>query len=96
VLELGVLGVGFLAVALGLIAWKGPRVLAAAGLATGLGLIWTVLFLRVQLTCGPGAALPETGCVSEDLSPWIAGSGVIFVAGLIASAVALRRSATKP
>jgi len=91
VLELGLLGVGFLVVALGLIAWKGPRMLAAAGLATGFGLIWTVLFLRVQLTCGPGAPLAEDGCVSEDLSAWIAGSGVVFVAGLVASAAAFRR-----
>jgi len=95
VLELGVLGLGFLVVALGLIAWKGPRILAAAGLATGFGLIWTVLFLRVQLTCAPGAPLPESGCVSEDLGPWIAGSGLVFVAGLVASAAAFRRWANQ-
>jgi len=94
VLEVGLLGLGFLVVALGLIAWKGPRILAAAGLATGFGLIWTLLFLRVQWTCAPGAPLPETGCVSEDLTPWIAGSAVIFVAGLVASAAAFRRAAT--
>jgi hypothetical protein len=95
VLEVGFLGLGFLVVALGLIAWKGPRVLAAAGFATGFGVIWAVLFLRVQWTCGPGAPLPDSGCVSEDLSPWIAGSGLVFVAGLVASAVAFRRTTTE-
>ena len=90
VLELGVLGVGVVAAALGLIAWKGPRLLAAGGLVTGIGVVWTVLFLRVQLTCGPGAPLPESGCVSEDLTAWIVGSGALLLGGLAASTAALR------
>jgi hypothetical protein len=90
-LELGVLGLAFLAVAVLLIAWKGPRAVAGGGLLTGLGLIWTVLFLRVQLTCGPGALFLDTSCSSDDLTPWILGSAAFFAAGLLLSAWALRR-----
>ena len=90
-LTFGVLGLAFLAVAALLIAWKGPRLLAGAGLVTGAGLIWTVLFTRVQLTCGQGEIGPNGGCFTEDLTPWIAGSAAVFVAGLVASALALRR-----
>ena len=89
--SLGVPGIGFLAVALVLIAWKGPRLLAGAGLVTGLGLIWTVLFARVQLTCGADALFADPSCFSDDLTPWIAGATGIFVTGLVASALALRR-----
>ena len=91
VIEFGVLGLTFLAVAVLLIAWKGPRLLALGGLLSGFGLLWTVLFARVQLTCGPRAMLPESGCSSDDLSRWILGSAGVFVLGLVLSAVALRR-----
>jgi hypothetical protein len=90
-IELGVIGLTFLALAALLIAWKGPRLLAASGLVTGLGLIWTVLFTRVQITCGPGALFPESGCSSDDISRWILGSAGVFAVGLLLSAWALRR-----
>ena len=89
--ELGVLGLAFLGVAVLVIAWKGPRAVAGAGLLTGFGLIWTVLFSRVQLTCGPGALFRDTSCFSDDLTPWILGSAGMFTAGLLVSAWALRR-----
>src|SRR5688500_8834831 len=78
VIELGVIGLTVLALAVLLIAWKGPRLLAAGGLASGFGVLWMVLFVRVQLTCGPGALFPDAGCASDDLSPWILGSAGIF------------------
>ena len=90
-IEFGVLGLTFLALAVLLIAWKGPRLLALGGLLSGFGLLWTVLFARVQLTCGPRAMFPESGCSSEDLSQWILGSAGVFAFGLLLSAIALRR-----
>ena len=90
-ISFGVLGLAFLAIAALLIAWKGPRLLAAAGLLTGAGLIWTVLFARLQLTCTIGPIPADGGCHTEDLTAWIAGAAAIFVAGLVASALSLRR-----
>ena len=91
VIELGVFGVAFLLVALALIAWKGPRLLAAGGLLTGFGLLWTVLFSRLVLTCGADAFFPDPNCFSDDVTSWVAASATIFVAGLLISASALSR-----
>lgn len=91
VIELGVVGLAFLALAVFLIVWKGPRMLAFGGLLTGFGCLWAVLFARVALTCGADAFFPDAGCATEDLTSWIAGSAAIFVLGLGLSAVALRR-----
>jgi hypothetical protein len=55
-----------------------------------------VLFARVALTCGPQALLPDPGCFTEDLTPWIAGSGAVFVAGLVFSIVAFRSRRRAP
>lgn len=91
-LVLGAPGLGILVTAVGLILWKGPRALASAALLTGLGLIWTVAFARVALTCG-GPLDPRTStCVAGDLTGWVAVSGAVFGLGLVASAFALRRS----
>jgi hypothetical protein len=89
---LGVLAVPFLLAAIGLILWKGPRLLAGAGLLTGHGLLWLVLLLRVQLACGPGALLAEDSCQSDDLIGWISIAAVLFLGGLIGSALALTRT----
>ena len=92
VLELGSLGLTFVLVSLGLILWKGPRRLAGAGLVSGFGLILSVLFARVALTCG-GPFDPGTStCVAPDLTGWVIGGAVIFGLGLIASALALQRT----
>lgn len=91
-LVLGALGLGIAVLALALIMWRGPRALASAALLTGLGLIWTVAFARVALTCG-GPLDPRTStCVAGDLTGWVAVSGAVFGLGLVASAFALRRS----
>jgi hypothetical protein len=90
-IELGVVGLAALLVSIALIAWKGPRLLAAGGLLTGFGVLWTVLFLRVALTCGETAFFPDPTCFTEDLTAWAAGSAAIFIGGLLASAAALGR-----
>lgn len=94
-MSLGAIGLAFIAISVLLIAWKGPRRLAAGGLVAGLGLVWTVLFARVQLTCGPHALIPDENCTSDDLAVWIAASVVVFAIGLVASALALRREARR-
>ena len=91
-LSLGSLGIPFLLASIGLILWKGPRRLAAAGLLTGIGLIWFVLFTRVALTCGGPLDPGVSECVTGDLRGWIIGGAVVFGIGLVASAIALRRT----
>ena len=88
----GIAGVMILVAAVLLIVIHGPRRLAGAGLMTGFGLILTVLFVRVALTCG-GPLDPGVGtCSTGDLSGWIAASVVLFAVGLVASALALQRT----
>lgn len=91
-LSLGTIGLPFLAVTLLLIAWKGPRFVASAGLLTGAGLIWTVLFARLGLSCLFADPLPGEDCSASGVAPWVAVAGVTFASGLAASAVAFRRA----
>lgn len=91
-LTLGSLGLIFALASLGLILWKGPRPLATAGLLTGFGLIWSVLFVRVALTCGGPFDPGVSTCMAPDLSGWIAAGVAVFALGLVASAFALRRA----
>jgi hypothetical protein len=91
VIELGVIGLAFVLVSIGLIAWKGPRLAAFGGLLAGFGGLWTVLIGRVALTCGADAFLPDPNCMTDDLTSWVAGSGLLFLAGLVVSAFGLWR-----
>jgi hypothetical protein len=90
-LSLGMLILPLLLASLLLIAWKGPRLIAGAGFLTGAGLLWTVLFLRVALTCGGPLDTGAGTCVAGDLGGWIAGAAAILVVGLLVSAAAFRR-----
>lgn len=92
-LTLYVLTLPAVAVAIALITWKGPRLVGAAGFLTGVGLVWTVLFARVALTCGGPLDSGANGtCSAGDLTGWIAASLTVFVVGLAGSASAFRRS----
>ena len=91
-LELGFFGLVFVLASIGLILWKGPRLLAGSGLLTGLGLVSTVLFARVALTCGGPLDPGLSECFAPDLTGWLVGSAAVFVLGLVASAFALRRT----
>jgi hypothetical protein len=89
VLSLGVLLLPLLLASVLLILWNGPMLIAGAGFLAGAGLVWTVLFLRVALTCG-GPLDPDTStCISGDLGGWIISSVAIFALGLLFSAVAV-------
>ena len=92
ILVAGFIGITVLAAALLLIAWKGPRSLALTGLVSGIGLGWTILFGRVWLTCDVLPQPPGTECDSGGISPRVVAALGIAVAGLVASALALRRS----
>ena len=91
VLSLGTLMLPLLVASALLIAGKGPRLIAAAGFLTGAGLIWSVLFIRVALTCGGPFDPGLSTCVTDDLSGWIAGAAFVFAIGLVGSALAFRR-----
>ena len=69
-----------------LIVWKGPRLLATAGLVTGLGAVWTLLFGRVLVTC-----TPADGCDARGIGGWVAVAAVILAVGITGSIVAVRR-----
>jgi hypothetical protein len=90
--SLGRLGLPLLALTLLLIAWKGPRLVASAGLLTGAGLIWTVAFARLGLSCVLRQPLPGEDCGASGIGPWVAVSAATFVSGLVASMVAFRRA----
>jgi hypothetical protein len=91
-LTLGVYGLLYLLACVGLVLWKGPRLLAGAGIVAGVGLVSTVLFARVALTCGGPLDPHVSQCSTSDLTAWIAGGATVFVFGLFASALALRRT----
>ena len=90
VLVLGVYGLAFLLAFIGLVLWQGPRVLVSAGMLTGVGLICSVLFARVALTCGGPLDPGLSECSTPDLTGWIGGSVALFGLGLLASALAFR------
>ena len=91
VVELGVIGLAFALVSIALIAWKGPPLIAFGGLLAGFGGLWTLLIGRVALTCGADAFFPDPNCMTDDLTAWVAGSALLFLGGLVASAVGMRR-----
>ena len=66
--------------------------LALTGLVSGIGLVWTVLFARVWLTCDVLPQPPGTDCGSGDVTLWVAAAIGMFVAGLVGSAFALQRT----
>lgn len=91
-ISLGAIGLPLLALTLVLIAWKGPRPLAFAGLLTGAGLIWTVLFARLGLSCIVVQPLAGEDCSASGIAPWVAVAAATLVSGLVASVFAFRRA----
>jgi hypothetical protein len=84
------MGVMFVVAAVLLIAINGPRLLAGAGLVTGIGLIGSVLLARAEISCSfPPQA---TDCEAGRVLWWIAAAVGLFVIGLIGSALALQRT----
>jgi hypothetical protein len=94
-LELGFVGLVFSVLSVLLIAWKGPRLMAIAGLASGAGAVWTILLSGVMLRCAAENAVPGQSCQAGDIGSWVAVAIAILVVGLAASLILARRSARR-
>lgn len=94
-LELGFLGLGFVALAAGLIAWKGPRLMGLSGLLVGLGAVLLLLFGRVLVSCASENASAPGSCDAGDIGFWVAVAAGMAALGVAATAVAIRRPARR-
>jgi hypothetical protein len=81
-------GVLMLAVALGLVLWQGPRLAGLAGIVSGIGLTWTVVFLRVKVECEAFNAAPGQECVAPEVDQFLAGAAAVAVVGALLSVAA--------
>src|SRR5262245_47014105 len=94
VVLLSIPSVGVVIAGLGLagIAIRPPRLAAFAGLASGVGAIWTFLLLRAKLGCEGVNRRPGQSCEAPGIEGWILVGLAILAIGLVASAfVVLRR-----
>jgi len=89
--ELGFIGLLFTLVFVGLIAWKGPRLPAASGLVTGVGLVWTLLFANVFLACAASKLRPGEDCDLAGIGPWVATAAGVLLLGALGTIFAARR-----
>ena len=87
----GVTGVVFTMLFVGLIAWKGPRLAATAGLVTGLGVVWAILFSNVLVQCAQEDATPGSSCDVPGIGVWVAASVGVLLLGVVGTLVAARR-----
>lgn len=93
--ELGYIGMGFTLAFIALVAWKGPRLPAYAGLVSGVGLVWTILLANVGFRCAIENATPGSGCDAGDIWAWVAGAAGILAIGVAATLLAVRRTRTR-
>ena len=79
----GLIGIAVLVVGIVLLATYGPRMHSIAGFLTGFGLVWTILFVNVKMTCATLGALPGETCRSGNTDLWLIASFVILAVGLL-------------
>jgi len=91
-LEAGVFGLGFVAIAVGLIAWKGPRQIAFGGFLMGLGGVLACLWGSVLLRCTDENAATPGSCDAGYLWPWVLGAVAALGLGVALSIIAVRRA----
>jgi hypothetical protein len=91
VLEFPSGGLLLLGAALVGIAVKPPRGAALAGLVTGLGGTWTILFLRVKVDCDAFNAQPGQACESPAIEGWIVAGAFVLGIGVLATLLVFRR-----
>ena len=84
------LGVVFAAALLGWALLARPRAAAFSGLLIGAGSAWLLFLARAELACR-GFTGPGRGCVSPDLTPWVAVALVLLAAGLAMATAELAR-----
>ena len=89
--ELGFIGLPFTLAFVGLVAWKGPRLPAASGLVTGVGLVWTLLFANTMVHCAIENATPGSGCDLGGIGGWVAAAAGLLLVGVVGTVVAARR-----
>ena len=77
-----------IAASIGVVLWQGPRLPGLAGIVTGVGLTWTVLFLRVKLECDAFNAVPGQECVAPGVEQFLAGAATVAVVGAVLSVIA--------
>jgi hypothetical protein len=82
-LEFPPAGLLLLVLAIAGMAWRPPRGAALAGLLTGIGLTWTGLMVRVNVSCEAFDAVPGQGCEAPDIDGWIAIGGAILAIGVL-------------
>lgn len=89
--ELGFIGLLLTLAFLGLAAWKGPRLAAASGLVTGVGLVWTLLFANTIVSCAAANARPGEGCDVDGIGPWVGVAVGVLVLGALGTMIEVRR-----
>jgi hypothetical protein len=90
-LEFGFVGLVWGLACLGVIAWKGPRLPASAGVLAGIGAVWTILFARVMVQCSIENATPGSGCEAGDIGEWVVAAGSLLLLGIAGTILAARR-----
>lgn len=90
-LETGVIGLALSLLALGLIFWKGPRLLGFAGFICGFGGIWALLFWNVVARCDAAQLPPGEMCASGVTAGYLVGSIVALVLGVGLTVADIRR-----
>lgn len=85
VLLAGVVGLGLTAAALGLIVWKGPRVIGLAGFICGFGAGWAALLLNAMARCSVANAQPGAACGAGDTGAYVAVAIVAVLVGVTAT-----------
>lgn len=92
VIATGVVGIGLAALALGLIAWKGSRLLGFAGFACGFGGLWAFLMWGAIERCNAENLQPGTSCQVGVTGAYLVAAMVALVIGIAATAlIAARR-----
>lgn len=96
VLATGIIGIGLAALALGLIAWKGSRVLGVGGFMCGFAGLWAILMWNVIARCDAENHLPGTTCVSGATSAYLVASVIALLVGLAVTVMGARQSRGGP
>ena len=64
---------------------------AAAGLVTGVGLVWTLLFVNVMTRCAIENLTPGSGCEVGDIGVYVAVAIGVLLLGAVGTVIAARR-----
>lgn len=91
-LEFGILGLGWVAVSLALIAWKGPRLIGLGGFMSALGAGLVALLSPVTISCANESAAQPGSCSVGAFILWVGLSAAILLGGIVVTVVAIRRS----